>query len=230
MHNGCICCTLRGDLLKTVKQLALDDAKYDYLVIESTGISEPLPVAQTFVLNANEEEEEEDGDEDEDTNNGSEEQQFEPLSNYARMDTLVTVIDAYNFTSILGEIEQESDRNKYFGSDDTEGTEGGEESIVQLLIDQIEFCNVILLNKIDLLTDKKSIDPIKAVIQKLNPKATIIIPDKPYFNDFNVMDTIINTNLFNMKEAQESAGWIAELEKSLHTPCGNDKYIVGLTN
>jgi len=134
------------------------------------------------------------------------------------MDTLVTVIDAFNFTSILGTIEQESDRTKYFGSDDVEGTEGGEESIVQLLIDQIEFCNVILLNKIDLLTDKSSIDPIKAVIQKLNPKATIIIPDKPYFNDFNVMDTIINTNLFNMEEAQEGAGWIAELEKSHHTP------------
>ena len=218
MHNGCICCTLRGDLLKTVKQLALDDANYDYLVIESTGISEPLPVAQTFVLNANEEEDEDgdEGGEDKGTNN--EEEQFEPLSNYARMDTLVTVIDAFNFTSILGTIEQESDRTKYFGSDDVEGTEGGEESIVQLLIDQIEFCNVILLNKIDLLTDKSSIDPIKAVIQKLNPKATIIIPDKPYFNDFNVMDTIINTNLFNMEEAQEGAGWIAELEKSHHTP------------
>ena len=217
MHNGCICCTLRGDLLKTAKQLALDDANYDYLVIESTGISEPLPVAQTFVLDANGEEE----DGDEDTNNNKEEEQqqpFEPLSNYARMDTLVTVIDAYNFISILGTIEQESDRNKYFGSDDVEGTEGGEESIVQLLIDQIEFCNVILLNKIDLLTDKSSIDPIKAIIKKLNPKAAIIIPDKPYFNSFNVMDTIINTNLFNMEEAQESAGWIAELEKSHHTP------------
>lgn len=138
MHNGCICCTLRGDLLKTAKQLALDDANYDYLVIESTGISEPLPVAQTFVLDANGEEEDEDGDED--TNNNKEEEQqqpFEPLSNYARMDTLVTVIDAYNFISILGTIEQESDRNKYFGSDDVEGTEGGEESIVQLHIDQI---------------------------------------------------------------------------------------------
>lgn len=219
MHNGCICCTLRGDLLKTAKQLALDDANYDYLVIESTGISEPLPVAQTFVLDANGEEEDEDGDED--TNNNKEEEQqqpFEPLSNYARMDTLVTVIDAYNFISILGTIEQESDRNKYFGSDDVEGTEGGEETIVQLLIDQFEFCNVILPNKIDLLTDKSSIDPIKAIIKKLNPKASIITPDKPYFNSFNVMDTIINTNLFNMEEAQESAGWIAELEKSHHTP------------
>ena len=139
MHNGCICCTLRGDLLRTVKQLALDTANYDYLVIESTGISEPLPVAQTFVLDANEEEEDEQDDGDEDTNDNNEKQPFEPLSHYARMDTLVTVIDAYNFTSIIGEIEQESDRTKYFGSDDTEGTEGGEESIVQLLIDQMNF-------------------------------------------------------------------------------------------
>eukprot|EP00984_Skeletonema_dohrnii_P027119 scaffold16574_cov139-Skeletonema_dohrnii-CCMP3373.AAC.3 len=108
MHNGCICCTLRGDLLKTVKMLALED-KYDYLVIESTGISEPLPVAQTFVMDASGENDEEHYIDDED---GEESNAIgDPLSNYAKMDTLVTVIDAYNFASILGTVESEADQS-----------------------------------------------------------------------------------------------------------------------
>ena len=99
MHNGCICCTLRGDLLKTVKMLALEN-KYDYLVIESTGISEPLPVAQTFVMDASSENDEQKDDAEEEDQDGEESNAIiEPLSNYARMDTLVTVIDAYNFAS-----------------------------------------------------------------------------------------------------------------------------------
>lgn len=222
MHNGCICCTLRGDLLKTVKMLALED-KYDYLVIESTGISEPLPVAQTFVMDAGENDEQDADDQDGEESNTIE----EPLSNYARMDTLVTVIDAYNFASILGTVESEADREKYFGSDDVDDTEESEESIVQLLIDQIEFANVILLNKVDLLSGevKSSIEQIKAVLQKLNPKATIIVPDKPKFEAFDA-GKIINTNLFDMEEAQESAGWLAELAKPFHTP-ETEEYGVG---
>ncbi|KAL7541448.1 hypothetical protein ACHAXR_013264 [Thalassiosira sp. AJA248-18] len=207
MHNGCICCTLRGDLLKTVKQLAVEN-KYDYLVIESTGISEPLPVAQTFVMDVNEsgDGENEEGQPD-----------FEPLSNYAKMDTLVTVIDAFNFVSILGNVELEADREKFFGSEDVEDTEESEESIVQLLIHQIEFANVILLNKTDLLPDgpekSSQIKAIQSVLQKLNPKATIIVPDLPKFEKFDVMGKIVNTQLFDMDEAQQSAGWIAEVCK-----------------
>ncbi|KAK1734889.1 zinc metallochaperone GTPase [Skeletonema marinoi] len=213
MHNGCICCTLRGDLLKTVKMLALED-RYDYLVIESTGISEPG---------------ENDDEHDTDDLDGEESNSIvDPLSNYAKMDTLVTVIDAYHFASILGTVESEADREKYFGSDDVDDTEESEESIVQLLIDQIEFANVILLNKIDLLLsgDKESsIEHIKAVLQKLNPKATIIVPDKPKFEEFDA-GKIINTELFDMDEAQESAGWLAELAKPFHTP-ETEEYGVG---
>ena len=197
MHNGCICCTLRGDLLKTVRELAVEE-KYDYLVIESTGISEPLPVAQTFAMDVN-------GNEGgEDTIEESNEK-FVPLSKYARDDTLVTVIDAYNFASILGTIESESDRDKYFG-DAEEQTDESEESIVQLLIDQIEFANIILLNKIDLLSKEESefstgnhntdiqsqIKAICTLLKKLNPNATVLIPEKPKFEGFNV-EKIVNT-------------------------------------
>jgi G3E family GTPase len=132
MHNGCICCTLRGDLLKTVKQLAGEE-KYDYLIIESTGISEPLPVAQTFAMAVNGEGEEQDHDKEKG-------EDFEPLSKYARLDTLVTVLDAFNFSSILGNLESEADREKFFGVTEDE-TEESDESIVQLFIDQIEFAN-----------------------------------------------------------------------------------------
>jgi len=214
MHNGCICCTLRGDLLKTVKQLAEDKNEYDYLVIESTGIAEPLPVAQTFCMDVN-------GDGFGHTQEEvSQNPDFDPLSKYARMDTLVTVLDAYNFLSILGSIESEADRDKYLGNDieDAEDMLGNEESIVQLLMDQIEFANVILLNKIDLLTDgdggrgsvATQIESIRSLLKRLNPKATVIVPENPKFSDFNV-DTILNTGIFNMEDAEDSAGWKAEV-------------------
>jgi len=227
MHNGCICCTLRGDLLKTVKQLA-EENKYDYLVIESTGISEPLPVAQTFAMDVNGEDQNNDGDD-----NNEESEDFEPLSKYARMDTLVTVLDTFNFASILGSIESEADREKFFG-DTEEETDESDESIVQLLIDQIEFANVILLNKIDLLSSgsggsssdvESQIKSIRSLLQKLNPNATVIVPEQPKFEKFDV-NNIINTGLFDMEKAQESAGWIAELEKPYHTP-ETEEYGIG---
>lgn len=208
MHNGCICCTLRGDLLKTVKQLA-EEEKFDYLVIESTGISEPLPVAQTFTMDVNGDGEEQDEDHEKPDD-------FEPLSKYARVDTLVTVLDAYNFSSILGTVETEADREKFFGDAVEEESGESDESIVQLLIDQIEFANVILVNKIDLLSDdgdksvRSQVNAIRSLLDKLNPKATILIPELPKFEKFDV-DTIVNTGLFNMEEAQVSAGWLAEV-------------------
>lgn len=246
MHNGCICCTLRGDLLKTVKELATGKQRYDYLVIESTGISEPLPVAQTFTMDVNGNEDEEEGhdngeemqdndkdsgeekkDDDAENNKAEETMQFDPLSKYARMDTLVTVLDAYNFASILGDVESESDRKKFFG--DAPEEEESEESIVQLLIDQIEFANVILLNKIDLLGSEnerdKKVQSIRALVKKLNPKATVLIPEKPKFDGFDVKE-IVNTGLFDMEEAQESAGWLAELEKPYHVP-ETEEYGIG---
>ena len=223
LSNGCICCTLRGDLLRTVKALAEDEHNFDYLVIESTGIAEPLPVAQTFTMDVTGDDSHDDHP---DEGKGDEKPDFEPLSQYAMMDTLVTVLDAPNFLSILGKVEEEADRSKYLGEGHEEAAEdtiGGEASIVQLLIDQIEFANVILLNKIDLLkahdgaTVEDQINDIKAMLSKLNPRATVIVPDQPRFGNFDV-DTIINTNMFDMDEAENSAGWKAELEKPMHTP------------
>jgi G3E family GTPase len=234
MHNGCICCTLRGDLRRTVKALAMEN-KYDYLVIESTGISEPLPVAQTFAMDANGGDDDDVGEDHDDGNVGQEEGEqkqftFEPLSKYARMDTLVTVLDTYNFASILGSIEKESDREKFFGTSDVEAlTDESDETIAKLLMDQIEFANVILLNKIDLLFSggnsgrsneydgvsrrvraRSQLKAIRALVSRLNPDATLIVPDEPKFQRFDV-ERIINTGLFNMEKAQESAGWITEV-------------------
>ena len=175
-------------------------------------------MAQTFVMDVDDAEGE---GEDTDDESAQKDKDDGPstLSEYARIDTLVTVIDTYNFTSILGTIESESDRIKYFGNEeDEEGekTDESEESIVKLLVDQIEFANVILLNKVDLLKEtpgssvQDQINAIRAIVQKLNPKAKIVVPEKPKFDGFHV-DQIINTNMFDMDEAQESAGWIAEV-------------------
>ena len=230
LHNGCICCTLRGDLLKTVKELSEENV-FDYLVIESTGIAEPLPVAQTFVMDVN-------TGEMIDTNiydqmhdhvlqNGHghshdhdhpQDPDFEPLTKFSRMDTLVTVLDSFNFFKILSQVETEADRKKFFGPDEDE--EDSEATVAQLLIDQIEFANVILLNKIDLLPDetkKATIKEIKNLVTKLNPKATLVIPENPKFENFPI-EKVLNTGLFNMKEAMSSAGWLAELEKPMHNP------------
>ena len=151
LHNGCICCTLRGDLLKTVKELSQENS-FDYLVIESTGIAEPLPVAQTFVMDVNTAEMPQDpknqrpGHSIENNHGHSHEPDpdFDPLFKYSRLDTLVTVIDSFNFFKILLQVETEADRKKFFGPDEDE--EDAEATVAQLLIDQIEFANVILLN------------------------------------------------------------------------------------
>ena len=151
LHNGCICCTLRGDLMKTVKELS-EESVFDYLVIESTGIAEPLPVAQTFVMDVNTGEIPGTKHDHDHSHQHDETPDFEPLSKYARMDTLVTVLDSFNFFKILSQVETEADRKKFLGPDEEE--EDSEATVAQLTIDQIEFANVILLNKIDLLPDK----------------------------------------------------------------------------
>ena len=225
LHNGCICCTLRGDLLKTVKELSQENS-FDYLVIESTGIAEPLPVAQTFVMDVNTAEMPQDPknqrpDHSIENNHGHSHEpdpDFDPLFKYSRLDTLVTVIDSFNFFKILLQVETEADRKKFFGPDEDE--EDAEATVAQLLIDQIEFANVILLNKIDLLSKKtrnSTIKEIKNLVTKLNPNATIVIPKYPKFEKFPV-EQVLNTSLFNMKEAMTSAGWLAELEKPMHNP------------
>lgn len=185
MSNGCICCTLREDLMVEVERLAKEN-RFDYLLIESTGISEPVPVAQTFSFV--------------DEENGID------LSKFSYIDTMVTVVDAFNFFKDFGSPETLMDR-------ELTDMEGDYRTIVNLLTDQIEFANVIILNKTDLVS-KENIGILKSAIHKLNPSARII--ESSYAKV--APKEILNTGLFNFEEAEQSAGWIEELNKEGHTP------------
>lgn len=185
MSNGCICCTLREDLMVEVERLAKEN-RFDYLVIESTGISEPVPVAQTFTF--------------QDEENGID------LSKFSYVDTMVTVVDAFNFFKDFGSSELLLDR-------DLTDIEEDYRTIVNLLTDQIEFANVILLNKVDLVK-KETLDVLKSMIKKLNPNAKVITTT----NSKVAIKEVLNTNLFDYDEAEQSAGWIEELNKDGHTP------------
>lgn len=183
MSNGCICCTLREDLLIEVSKLARED-KFDYLLIESTGISEPIPVAETFTF----------ADE---TGNS--------LSDVARLDTMVTVVDALNFLNDYRRAEDLKSRGIELGEDD-------DRTIVDLLIEQVEFANVIIVNKADLV-EKADLERLKAIIHSLNPKAQLI---ESTFGKVE-MNRILDTDLFDFDEASTSAGWLVELNGE-HTP------------
>ena len=185
MSNGCICCTLREDLMIEVERLAKEN-RFDYLLIESTGISEPVPVAQTFSF--------------------VDEESGIDLSRFSYIDTMVTVVDAFNFFKDFGSPETLADRALTDIEDDFR-------TIVNLLTDQIEFANVILLNKTDLVS-AETLGVLKAAIHKLNPVAKII---KSSFSKVSPNE-ILNTGLFDFEEAEQSAGWLAELNKEEHTP------------
>lgn len=174
MSNGCICCTLREDLLEEIQNLA-EQNKYDYLVIESTGISEPLPVAETFTF------EDEDGS---------------SLSTVARLDTMVTVVDAFNFLSDFQSIDDLKHRQLELGEDD-------ERSIAHLLIDQVEFADVILLNKSDLVSEAK-MQKLYGIIRSMNRDAKIVESTRCAVE----LDEILNTHLFDFDKASQSPGWL----------------------
>eukprot|EP00466_Bigelowiella_natans_P003493 jgi/Bigna1/53715/estExt_Genewise1Plus.C_230082 len=205
MQNGCICCTLRGDLLERVKELS-DEQKYDYLLIESTGISEPLPVAQTFVMNKKTGEDEEEKEDDAEEDEGEQ----KSLMHYARLDTMVTVVDSSTIFQVLQSIEALTDSDMGGASDEDDRT------VCNLMIDQIEFANVILLNKCDLLggEDSDKMKKVEKLVKKLNPKAKVYKTTK---SDIELAK-ILDTKLFDMEKAQTSAGWIQELLKPEHTP------------
>lgn len=185
MSNGCICCTLREDLMIEVENLAREN-RFDYLLIESTGISEPIPVAQTFSFI--------------DEENGID------LSRFSYIDTMVTVVDSLNFFKDFGSSDMLIDR-------ELTDIEGDYRTIVNLLTDQIEFANVIVLNKTDLVTTKQ-LGTIKIAIQKLNPSAKII---ESSFSKVEPKE-ILNTGLFDFEEAEQGADWIEELNNDAHTP------------
>ena len=177
MTNGCICCTLREDLLEQVEHLA-SEGKYDYLLIESTGIAEPLPVAATFDFR--------------DENDKS-------LSDIAELDTMVTVVDAANLVRNYSSTDFLKDGDESLGEDD-------ERTLVDLLVEQIEFANVIILNKVDLLAAEE-LKTVHAIIRSLNARAKIIETTLAQVDINEVMDT----GLFSFDEAQEHPLWAQEL-------------------
>jgi G3E family GTPase len=192
MSNGCICCTLREDLMVEVEKLASQN-KFDYLLIESTGISEPIPVAQTFSF------ESEDGNID--------------LSRFSYVDTMVTVVDAFNFLKDFSSPD-------YLASRELTNIEGDDRTIVNLLTDQIEFANVIIINKVDLVSED-NLEELRAIIKSLNPEAEIITTSQSKID----LNAVINTGLFNYEKAEASAGWIKELENE-HVP-ETEEYGIG---
>ncbi|MEM6758022.1 MAG: GTP-binding protein [Pseudomonadota bacterium] len=185
MSNGCICCTLRDDLLDEVRRLA-EDGRFDYLLIESTGISEPLPVAATFDFR---------------------DEHGESLSDVARLDTMVTVVDSVNLLQDYASQNFLSDRGETLGEED-------ERTLVHLLTDQIEFADVVILNKV---TDAgpERVDAARKIIRSLNADAEIIETDRSQV----AADKILDTGLFDFEQAHEHPMWAKELYGFAdHTP------------
>ena len=174
MSNGCICCTLREDLLEEINNLAKQN-RFEYLVIESTGISEPLPVAETFTF--------------EDENGNS-------LSKIAKLDTMVTVVDARNFLRDYQSAEDLKDRNMELSDED-------QRSIAHLLVEQVEFADVILINKSDIVS-KEELKGLYGIIRSLNGDAKIVETSRCGVP----LDEILNTNRFDFEKASQSPGWL----------------------
>ena len=177
MSNGCICCTLREDLLVEVAALARE-GRFDHLLIESTGISEPMPVAETFTFA---------------------DETGRSLSDVARLDTMVTVVDASTFLDDCGSVEELRDRGESLG-------EGDDRSIVDLLVDQVEFANVVVVNKVDLAGSAR-LARVEAIVSALNPKAKVVRATRGEVP----LGTVFGTGLFDLEEAAAAPGWLSTL-------------------
>ncbi|WP_438462196.1 zinc metallochaperone GTPase ZigA [Marinomonas sp. PE14-40] len=191
MSNGCICCTLREDLLLEVTELA-KDGRFDYLVIESTGISEPLPVAETFTFA------DEDG---------------VSLSDVATLDTMVTVVDAVNFMKDYEEAQYLQDKGESLGEDD-------DRSVADLLVEQVEFADIILVSKSDLVSSE-NMKKLKAILKSLNTFAEVV----PIENGQVDIEKVLETGLFNFERAQQAPGWLKEM-RGEHVP-ETEEYGIG---
>ncbi|GAA2258721.1 GTP-binding protein [Streptomyces ruber] len=183
MTNGCICCTLRDDLLEEVDRLARE-GRFDYLLIESSGISEPMPVAATFAFARD------DG---------------ATLDDVARLDTMVTVVDAANFLAELGTGDDLAERGLAPYEDD-------ERTVSDLLVDQVEFADVLVLNKLDLVDDADA-DRLRGVLTRLNPQARLVTS---VHGRIDARD-ILATGRFDLERAQQAPGWVQELNGD-HVP------------
>lgn len=183
LSNGCICCTLRDDLLKEVERL-VKKGGIDQIVIESTGISEPVPVAQTFSY--------------------IDEELGIDLTALCRLDTMVTVVDANRFVNDIQSEDLLADRDESIGDAD-------ERTIADLLIDQVEFCDVMIINKTDLVS-KEALGRLEQTLRALQPEAKMI---KTVNSEVDLSE-VLNTQLFDFEKASESAGWIKELTQGGH--------------
>ncbi|SEK24051.1 GTPase, G3E family [Atopomonas hussainii] len=183
MSNGCICCTLREDLLAEVSRLA-QEGRFDYLLIESTGISEPLPVAETFTFR---------------------DEQGQSLADMARLDTMVTVVDGVNFLRDFHAAERLASRGETLGEDD-------ERSITDLLIEQVEFADVLLISKIDLISQAER-EELSAILRRLNTHAEIV----PMVMGQAPLKQILNTGRFDFERAAAAPGWLKEI-RGEHVP------------
>lgn len=177
MTNGCICCTLRDDLLQEVRRLAAE-RRFDYLLIESTGVSEPLPVATTFDFR------DQDGD---------------SLSDLARLDTMVTVVDAAHLLRDFGSSDFLCDRGESLGADD-------HRTLVDLLVEQIEFANVVVLNKLDIASPEQA-EAARKIVRALNPDARLVESTMGRVP----LDAVLNTGRFDLEQAQAHPLWYKEL-------------------
>ncbi|WP_028445956.1 zinc metallochaperone GTPase ZigA [Chitinimonas koreensis] len=177
LSNGCICCTLREDLLAEIGKLA-GEGRFDYLLIESTGISEPLPVAETFTFR---------------------DEAGISLSDVARLDTLVTVVDAFNFLRDLGSEDLLAARGEAMGEED-------DRTVVDLLVEQIEFCDVLVLNKADLVS-RDELARLEGILASLNPRARILSCEMGRVP----LQSVLDTGLFDFDAASEAPGWLATL-------------------
>jgi len=177
MTNGCICCTLREDLMIEVNRLA-EEGRFDHLLIEATGIAEPMPVAATFSFR---------------------DEEGQSLSDTSKIDTMVTVVDASNFLRDFDSQEDLLDREMGMSEDD-------ERTIVDLLTDQIEFANVIIVNKCDLVTDKE-LERLEGILHHLNPDARLIRSTRGQID----IKSVVGTSLFDEEKASMMPGWVKEL-------------------
>ncbi len=177
MSNGCICCTLREDLLIEVARLA-GEGRFDYLLIESTGISEPMPVAATFLF--------------EDVDGAS-------LSSLARLDTMVSVVDASTFIDRFEVLEELADLG--VGRDEED-----DRAISDLLVDQVEFADVLVVSKPDLV-DTERLERVVSLVRQLNPRARVVVAER---GDVP-LDAVLDTGLFNEEEAETAPGWVQAL-------------------
>ena len=177
MTNGCICCTLREDLLVEVGRLARE-GRFDHLLIESTGISEPMPVAETFTFA---------------------DEAGRSLGDHARLDTMVTVVDAGAFLEDSAGVEEIAARGESLGPDD-------ERTVADLLVDQVEFADVIVINKVDLASSAE-LARIEALISTLNPRARTVRATRGEVS----LGMVLDTGLFDLEAAAAAPGWLATI-------------------